>query len=158
MNKYELAKYKSLELEIKDLNSRLHKANENSEYSSELRLKRQKKIDELVKLELEIHDFIFLIDDPEARLIFALRYLDGMTQEEIAEKLNMDRSTVSKRISKYVSTDRKKNNKKPCGICSESILYMKIFTTNGKSCNISGPMAAAPKRFLYCPRCGRKIL
>lgn len=52
---------------------------------------------------LEVEKFINGIQDRTDSLIFTYYYLDKMSQEEIAEKLCMDRSRVSRRISKYFS-------------------------------------------------------
>ncbi len=68
----------------------------------ELQKKRNDKVDELLKMENEIHDYIYTIPDSEIRQIFVFRYIDGLSQEEIGEKLHMDRSGVSKRITKYL--------------------------------------------------------
>jgi DNA-directed RNA polymerase specialized sigma subunit len=68
----------------------------------ELQRKRNQKLDELLELESIIHDYIYEIPDSEVRQIFIFRYIDGLSQEEIGMKLHMDRSGVSKRITKYL--------------------------------------------------------
>lgn len=50
---------------------------------------------------LDIEEFVESITDPTDQLIFTYIYLQGMTQEQAAKKLHMDRSRVSRRISKY---------------------------------------------------------
>lgn len=50
---------------------------------------------------IEIEEFISAIDDRTDNLIFTYYYLEKMSQEEIARKLHIDRSRVSRRISKY---------------------------------------------------------
>ena len=69
---------------------------------NELQRKRNKKLDELIEMESRIHDYIYMIPDSEIRQIFTFRYIDGLSQEEIGMKLHMDRSGVSKRITKYL--------------------------------------------------------
>ena len=69
---------------------------------NELLRKRNKKLDELIEMESRIHDYIYMIPDSEIRQIFTFRYIDGLSQEEIGMKLHMDRSGVSKRITKYL--------------------------------------------------------
>jgi len=69
---------------------------------NELLRKRNKKLDELIEMESRIHDYIYMIPDSEIRQIFTFRYIDGLSQEEIGMKLHMDRSGVSKRITKYI--------------------------------------------------------
>lgn len=54
------------------------------------------------KKKLEIEQFIDSIEDPELRLIFQYRFIDGLKQEEIAEKIRVDRSVISRRISGYM--------------------------------------------------------
>ncbi|HHV09251.1 MAG TPA: hypothetical protein GXX75_03095 [Clostridiales bacterium] len=72
----------------------------------ELQRKRNDKVEELLRMENEIHDYIYTIPDSEVRQIFVFRYIDGMSQEEIGEKLHMDRSGVSKRITKYLGVTK----------------------------------------------------
>lgn len=61
---------------------------------------RKEEIEELI---CEIETFIRLIPDSVDRQIFEMIFIDGMTQEEVGEKLNMDRSTISKRIARQLS-------------------------------------------------------
>lgn len=75
----------------------------------DLQMKRNRKLDELLELESQIHDYIYMIPDSEIRQIFIFRYLDGLSQEEIGFKLHMDRSGISKRITKYL--DKVNTNK-----------------------------------------------
>lgn len=58
---------------------------------------------ELERLKLEIDVFLTTIYDGRDRLIFEYLYRDGMTQQEVADKLYMDRSTVSKVVDKYLA-------------------------------------------------------
>jgi len=71
---------------------------------NELRIKLENQLRELEKLRLEIEEFIQDIPDLSTKLIFTYIYIDGMTQEEVAKKLHMEQSTISKRISKYLET------------------------------------------------------
>lgn len=57
---------------------------------------------ELERMKLEIDIFLTTIYDSRDRLIFEYLYRDGMTQQEVAEKLFMDRSTVSKVVDRYL--------------------------------------------------------
>ena len=59
-------------------------------------------------MECQIHDYIYTIADSEIRQIFIYRYVDGMSQEEIGMKLHMDRSGVSKRITKQLGEGKVK--------------------------------------------------
>ena len=69
----------------------------------ELQRKRNRKLAELIEMECSIHDFIYTIPDSEIRQIFIFRFVDGLSQEDIGQKLHMDRSGVSKRISRYMN-------------------------------------------------------
>lgn len=77
----------------------------------ELQRKRNNKLEELLEMECRIHDYIYMIPDSEIRQIFTFRYIDGLSQEEIGMKLHMDRSGVSKRVTKYLREDKDRNNK-----------------------------------------------
>lgn len=55
------------------------------------------------QMKLEIDIFLTTIYDSRDRLIFEYIYRDGMTQQEAADKLYIDRSWVSRIIGKYVS-------------------------------------------------------
>jgi RNA polymerase sigma factor (sigma-70 family) len=76
--------------------------NKRKKLISQLQKKRSDMIEELLKMEQEIHDYIYTIPDSEVRQIFVFRYIDGLSQEEIGDKLHMDRSGVSRRITKYL--------------------------------------------------------
>lgn len=77
----------------------------------ELQRKRNNKLEELLEMECRIHDYIYMIPDSEIRQIFTFRYIDGLSQEEIGMKLHMDRSGVSKRVTKYLREDKDRINK-----------------------------------------------
>lgn len=73
----------------------------------ELQRKRNIKLTELIEMESKMHNFIYTIEDSEIRQIFIFRFIDGLSQEEIGQKLHMDRSGVSKRITKYITAVNK---------------------------------------------------
>lgn len=52
---------------------------------------------------LRIEQFISSIKDSELRQIFQYRYIDGKKLWEIAEIMNMDRSSVGKKIRNYLN-------------------------------------------------------
>jgi len=56
----------------------------------------------LKKKKAAIEKFIDNIEKTETRLIFQYYFIDGMTQREIGEKLNLDRSGISKKINGYI--------------------------------------------------------
>lgn len=57
---------------------------------------------ELERMKLEIDIFLTTIFDSRDRLVFEYLYRDGMTQQEVADKLFLDRSTVSKIVDRYL--------------------------------------------------------
>ena len=57
---------------------------------------------ELERMKLEIDIFLTTIFDSRDRLVFEYLYRDGMTQQEVADKLFLDRSSVSKIVDRYV--------------------------------------------------------
>lgn len=62
----------------------------------------QGRLAEAERRKLEVEQFIGAIGDPELRLIFQYRYIDGSRLFEIGERLGMDRSSVGKRIKTYM--------------------------------------------------------
>ena len=56
----------------------------------------------LVSDKIEIENYISRIDDIELRLIVRMRNIDFMSWQEIGKKLNMDRTTASRRYHKLV--------------------------------------------------------
>ncbi len=59
----------------------------------------------LERMKMEVDMFLTTIYDSRDRLIFEYLYRDGMTQQEVAEKLYMDRSTVSKVVDRYLEKE-----------------------------------------------------
>ncbi|SHK34184.1 sigma factor-like helix-turn-helix DNA-binding protein [Hespellia stercorisuis] len=53
-------------------------------------------------MQREIEEFIAGIPDSTDRQIFELSFLEGKKQQEIADELGLERSSISKRICKYV--------------------------------------------------------
>lgn len=75
--------------------------------------KRSKKLDELIRIRQEqrdmllekeknIEEFISTIPESIARRIFRYCFIDGLTQEQAAQKVHLDQSVVSRKISKYI--------------------------------------------------------
>ncbi len=50
----------------------------------------------------QVEDFIERIPDSVTRRIFRMYYIDNMTQRQIAKKVNMDKSTVARKIEKFL--------------------------------------------------------
>lgn len=65
---------------------------------------RSRILNQMSKLNAEndnIEEFIFSIPDSTTRRIFQLRYLDGKTQKQVARRVHMHQSTVSRAIEKF---------------------------------------------------------
>lgn len=60
---------------------------------------RKQQVDQLL---LEIEEYIADIQDSVTRQIFEITFLEGKKQQEVAEEIKMERSTVSKRITSYL--------------------------------------------------------
>lgn len=75
-------------------------------YDYELGAKRRKRYKtQLAKLEAEqdgIEEWIFEIRDSRTRRIFQMYFLEGLTQEKVGRKMNMDRSVVSRKIEGFL--------------------------------------------------------
>lgn len=76
-------------------------------YSKEQRLRQRysSRIEKLQKEQEEIEQWIFEIEDSKIQRIFRLRYLEGMRQEKIAQKVHMAQSGVSRRINEYLKNN-----------------------------------------------------
>ena len=70
----------------------------------------QKYYDKLQKIQREIatmEDWLDAVSDPELRDILRLQYVNGLTQEEIADELGYVRETVSRKIKKFWEDEKK---------------------------------------------------
>lgn len=61
--------------------------------------KRVEALEEYIKIE----SFIDRVDDAEIRILLRYRYLDLLSWEQIGEKVFMDRTSVSKKIRKFLN-------------------------------------------------------
>lgn len=73
--------------------------------SREKRLKR--KLDEISKLIEAIEGEIEAIGDPDMRTILRMYYIEERSQEEVADVMHCDRTTVSKRLKKLATNTTK---------------------------------------------------
>ncbi len=69
-----------------------------ADLKAELKEKRQKYIDNATKIE----KFINNIEDSEIRQIFRFRNINGLSWDDIAGEMYMDRRTVSRKYYKYL--------------------------------------------------------
>lgn len=61
-------------------------------------------IRKLIEIQKEIEElemFLETIDDPELRVLLRLRFINGLTQEQIADKLGYSRSAVAMKIKRF---------------------------------------------------------
>lgn len=125
MTKKLLKQHRALKREMEELNIKIFQEQEKEEmskkdfpyierYDVEQEYIRKKLINEYnerkIKVEketLEIESFISSIPDAETRLIFQYSFIDGMKQREIAEKLHMERSSISKKITEILQLSQK---------------------------------------------------
>lgn len=74
-------------------------------YDYELGAKRRKRYKtQIAKLEAEqdgIEEWIFGIRDSRTRRIFQMYFLEGLTQEKIAQKMHTDQSRISRKIDHF---------------------------------------------------------
>lgn len=104
MSEKELSTYFELKREVNDLEERIKDIENKDESLTKVELVSlltEKRITALEQY-LEIERFIETIDDPELRNIMRYRFLDLKAWQEIADLMYMDRSTVSKKVKRYI--------------------------------------------------------
>lgn len=69
---------------------------------SEIRMKLSIEKDFYNRLIVAIDELILGIENPRDKLVFEYLYHDGMTQQQVADMLYIDRSYVSKIVDKYI--------------------------------------------------------
>lgn len=124
MNEKELSQYYWLEKEIKSLEEKIEELGygigaveikdtivTSSHPKSSIQEKRILLINQLTiakekaqKKYLEIEKYIETLEDTEIRIIMRFRFLDLMSWYEIGDILHYDRSTVSKKLKKYINS------------------------------------------------------
>ena len=123
MDEKALSKYYYLKKEIEDLENRIitfgvgissvrykelnvdstPQFNSIQEKSAELKeLWVQKRIEALEEY-IKIESFIDKVDDAEIRILLRYRYLDLLNWEEIGSKVYMDRTSVSKKVRRFLN-------------------------------------------------------
>ena len=66
--------------------------------------KLNQKIEKYTEELMRIEDIIEKIDDPEIRAIARMRFIQNMKWEDIGDKMYLERTTVSKKLRKYLKT------------------------------------------------------
>ncbi len=74
-------------------------------YNKEWRLRQRyyNRIEKLQHEQEEIEQWVFTIEDNRTQRIFRLRYLEGMSQEQVAQRVHISQSGVSKLLNEYLS-------------------------------------------------------
>lgn len=72
---------------------------EKSEINNRTEQQKKRQLEQAV---YEVEQYIEEIQDAEIKMIFSMYYIDGMTQNEIANHIHLDRSRVSRKISNYI--------------------------------------------------------
>lgn len=123
MNEKELNRYYYLKKEVEDLEERIEtydvgvssvrvkelNVDSSPQFSSiqekvvELKDKWMQKRVEALEEYIKIESFIDRVDDAEIRVLLRYRYLDLLSWEQIGEKVFMDRTSVSKKIRKFLN-------------------------------------------------------
>lgn len=123
MNEKELNRYYYLKKEVEDLEERIEtydvgvssvrvkelNVDSSPQFSSiqekvvELKDKWMQKRVEALEEYIKIESFIDRVDDAEIRILLRYRYLDLLSWEQIGEKVFMDRTSVSKKIRKFLN-------------------------------------------------------
>ena len=75
------------------------------ERAQKLRERWEKRIEKLEAECLAVELWIEEIPDSLTRRIFRMHYMDGMTQRQIARKVHMEQSNISKKISKTMNLE-----------------------------------------------------
>lgn len=130
MNEEQLSKFYYLKKEIKDIEERIEMFGYGVGSSKLVSVKCsstenkaiQEKYQELKDLYMEtrisaleeyikIEKYISSIDDPEIRSIMRGRFLDLKTWEQLGEEFNSDRTTVSKKIRRFIKLSHNSHSK-----------------------------------------------
>lgn len=122
MTEKELSKYYNLKREVQDLEERIaefgsgvrstqikevsvsssHSTKSIQETKVELVARLTEKRLSALEQYLEIERYIEDVDDAEIRNIMRYRFLDLLKWEEIAERMFQDRTTIAKKVRKYL--------------------------------------------------------
>ena len=80
---------------------------------SRIRAARTRYENRIAKLEQEcseVEEFIESIEDSMMRRIFRLYYIDGLSQKSVAKAVNLDRSSISRKIDKFFKVAHNSQN------------------------------------------------
>ncbi|MCM1213304.1 MAG: hypothetical protein NC331_11375 [Lachnospiraceae bacterium] len=82
------------------------------DYEKYIRMKEhyQEKILKMQEETKDVEEFVEKIPDSLTRRIFRMKYIDGLSQQEIAARIHMDRSSISKKISGFLKVSHNSHN------------------------------------------------
>ena len=124
MTEKELSQYYYLTVEIKDIEERITKfgvgvgskgfeneiswngrgASIQEKYTELKSLYIEKRLDALEQY-IKIEKYISNVEDSEIRLIMRMRFLDLKDWEDIGDKIHCDRTTVARKVRKYIKSN-----------------------------------------------------
>ena len=130
MTEKELSRYYILTKEVEDLGRRVEelgdgvgsiKIKEINVNGTPTKVSIQEKIAELNELYLEkrvsaleeyikIERYIGNIEEPEMRMLLRYRFLDLLTWEQIAEKAYQERTTIAKKVRRFLKSENSHNS------------------------------------------------
>lgn len=58
---------------------------------------------DLLEMTNDVEEFIATVPDSKIRMILTMRFIDGLSFEQIGDRLNYDRTSVSKKLEKFMS-------------------------------------------------------
>lgn len=58
---------------------------------------------DLLEMTNDVEEFIATVPDSKIRMILTMRFIDGLSFEQIGDRLNYDRTSVSKKLDKFMS-------------------------------------------------------
>lgn len=67
-----------------------------------LQFKLHKQLRDYSDKRLEIEEFITDIQEPDVKLLFTYLFVDGMSQEEAGDMFEMEQSSISRKINRYI--------------------------------------------------------
>ena len=57
---------------------------------------------DLLEMTNDVEEFIATVPDSKIRMILTMRFIDGLSFEQIGDRLNYDRTSISKKIDKFM--------------------------------------------------------
>ena len=74
--------------------------------AGKLRKKLEKKLKELQDMISDMEDWLDTIEESEMRTILRLKYRNGLENQQIAKELGYEKSTISKKLTKFFGSEQ----------------------------------------------------